>query len=225
MLVPSMIKPKLDFSAKFSGNPGECPNSFLKQFNTIIAVAAWSDQEIVQYFPLYLAGSASSWWATVTQPTDWQTIQKSLMKTFSSPIDREFPELRLHARKYDPLSESIHTYYFSKIELCKKVDPNMTGQMMVSHILKDLPAVWNCQMLANLVIKLENLLPALQSFDDQQRKILPASAYGVSLNEIKEVIAAEFKKISELQSTKFRTSDFTAGNLEKQVLTAGTDST
>ena len=73
MTQPSKIRPKLDFSARFSGDPGECPDVFLKQFNTVISVAAWSDAEIIQYLPLYLAGSAASWWTTVPQPTDWQS--------------------------------------------------------------------------------------------------------------------------------------------------------
>ena len=215
MAVQTKIRPKLDFSAKFSGNPGECPDSFLKQFNTVISVAGWTDVEIIQYFPLYLAGSAASWWSTVPLPTDWQTVQRLLLKTFASPTDLEFPELKLHARKYDPLRESIHTYYFSKLELCNKVDPNMLGQLKKSHILKDLPAEWGCQMmLASSDIKIENLLPILQGFDDQQRKILPAPAGGISLQQIREVIAGEFEKRASSAAARTFSTEFTAGALE-----------
>ena len=71
MATANKIRPKLDITARFSGNPGECPDAFIRQFNTIVSVAAWSDQEIIQYLPLYLAGSALSWWSTVTNPVDW----------------------------------------------------------------------------------------------------------------------------------------------------------
>ena len=88
--------------------------------------------------------------------------------------------------------ESIHDYYFSKIELCYKVDPKMIGQVVVSHILKDLPMSWNCQMLTNLDFKLDQLLPALPSIDAElcrQISVIPACDF--NLEQIKDVIAGE----------------------------------
>ena len=88
MATPSKIKPKLDITAKFSGAPGECPEAFIKQFHLIATVAAWSQPEIIQYLPLYLAGTALSWWSTMQNPVDWANVKSLMIKTFSSPLDR-----------------------------------------------------------------------------------------------------------------------------------------
>ena len=123
-------------------------------------------------------------------------MQVLFKKTFSSPVDRDFPELRLHDQKYDPLIESLHNYYFHKIQLCHKVNPTMPDHTIISHILKDLPASWNCQILANMDLKLEKLLPVLQNLDDEQRRLTTTSNNGITLDQMKEVIASEIKKVT-----------------------------
>ena len=121
MATPGKIKPKLDIKAKFTGASGECPDGFLRQYNLIASVAGWSEGEIITYFPLYLANSASDWGSTITVPAIWDELQILFRKTFSSPVDRDFPELRLHDRKYDFLTESLHNYYFNKISCVIKL--------------------------------------------------------------------------------------------------------
>ena len=78
----------------------------------------------------------------------------------------------------------------------------MASTTIVSHILKDLPASWNCQMLANLDIKLDKLLPVLQNLDEQQRKNIATPVFGISLDQIKEVVASEIQKVSFTKAPK-----------------------
>ena len=91
------------------------------------------------YISSIISKTASTWWATLLAQTDWDSVYKPLIKTFSSPIDSEFPELSLHNHTYDPLMESLCSYYFNKIglQLCRKFDPALTYLMIKAHILKD----------------------------------------------------------------------------------------
>ena len=217
MANPIRIKPKLDMSVKFSGAQGECPDSFLKQFNLMANVAAWTPQETLTYFPLYLTGIALSWWSTIPMPVDWGAVQALLIKTFSSPVDHEFPELRLHARKYDPLTESLHSYYFHKIQLCYKMDPNMAKQAIVSHILKDLPAGYNCQILGNMDITLDKLLPVLQNLDDEQcRRVTTVPVCSFSLEQVRDVVSQEMRKLKQIPSEMVATTALTGINAVSQ---------
>ena len=122
-----------------------------------------------------LDGTALAWHATLCSTIKWKELHSGFLETFNSTIDRDFPELRMHDRKYNPLTESINTYFFEKVALCRKVDTVMPEEKLVKNVIKALPSAWGMPPILNSGLTSHTLMSVLQNVDSEARSNMVSS--------------------------------------------------
>ena len=113
--IAKKITPKLELPAKFTVEGDYLVTDFLEKFELTATMANWDEIETLKYFPLFLDRTALKWFGTMRNTLDWKGTRKALKETFLNQVDKDFPEIRLHERSYDPTKESLHAYYFDKL--------------------------------------------------------------------------------------------------------------
>lgn len=181
-------------------------------------MAGWDERDQIRYLPLFLEKTALKWHDTIGGTTDWKVVKCRMIDTFSTPMDRDFPEIKLHNRKYNPSKETVLTYYFDKIRLCRDFDPNMVDSMKVKHVLNSLPSDWNLPSLINVGITFDSLLDKLVSVDEEMRKrpeVVRNSS--LTLEQVKGLFNSEFERYKDDINSKIASvSELTANAVMKE---------
>ena len=194
-IMAKKLNPKLEGPPKFTREGSYTVDEFLDKYDLMPALGHWDEKEQLQYLPFYLDKTALKWYQTIQHLTDWKTVRKQLKETFSKTFDRDFPEIRLHERVYNPATESLYAYYFDKLKLCFQVDPNMSNELKVKNILKNLPDNWNVHTLLNSNIKFDKLLQTLGNLDESIRKKPELTQpSGLTLGQVQQIFSSEFEK-------------------------------
>ncbi|CAI6369819.1 unnamed protein product [Macrosiphum euphorbiae] len=83
MSKPIFFKPEF-----YSGEPDECVNEFIENYNLISVANEWSDDKKIMYVPIYLKKSAKAFYQNyiINNPTPtWSHFELELKEYFISP--------------------------------------------------------------------------------------------------------------------------------------------
>ncbi|KAL4084258.1 hypothetical protein QTP88_028083 [Uroleucon formosanum] len=136
MSKPIFFKPEF-----YSGEPDECVNDFIENYNLISAANEWSDDKKIMYAPIYLKKSAKAFYQNyiISNPTpSWSHFELALKEYFMSPGRARMLKAKLTNRKLK-LNETVSQFLADFQLLAHKVNPNMAESEKIDLILEALP--------------------------------------------------------------------------------------
>ena len=119
--------------------------SWIQRFEGLCAANNWNtDTEKIKHFNAYLDLTPLSWFKNSNfdpQVTTWPTVRDAFLKNFDMTSTNLLNlELQLQRREMK-LNESPVNYYQDVLQLCRRIDPNMTEQKKLKELLKGLRPV------------------------------------------------------------------------------------
>ncbi|KAL4152978.1 hypothetical protein QTP88_000811 [Uroleucon formosanum] len=136
MSKPIFFKPEF-----YSGEPDECVNDFIENYNLISAANEWSDDKKIMYAPIYLKKSAKAFYQNyiISNPTpSWSHFELALKEYFMSPGRARMLKAKLTNRKLKS-NETVSQFLADFQLLAHKVNPNMAESEKIDLILEALP--------------------------------------------------------------------------------------
>ena len=98
-------------------------------------MAGWDDEQKLRYISIHLQGDAYKWWMkAATKIKTWTAFTNDVRQAFGSTKAKElaFEQLRTYKQT---VNQSTIQYYEKIIELCKRVDPNMSDTMKLQYLM------------------------------------------------------------------------------------------
>jgi len=136
MSKPIFFKPEF-----YNGEPDECINDFIENYNLISVANEWPDDKKAMYLPIYLKKSAKAFYQNfvINNPTpSWNQLQLAIKEHFVSPGRNRMLKAKLTNRKLK-LTETVSQFLADFQLLAHKVNPNMTESEKIDLILEALP--------------------------------------------------------------------------------------
>ncbi|KAL4153047.1 hypothetical protein QTP88_000880 [Uroleucon formosanum] len=204
MSKPIFFKPEF-----YSGEPDECVNDFIENYNLISAANEWSDDKKIMYAPIYLKKSAKAFYQNyiISNPTpSWSHFELALKEYFMSPGRARMLKAKLTNRKLKS-NETVSQFLADFQLLAHKVNPNMAESEKIDLILEALPpdfynpvALMNNNTLSDLQNNLRKVESAkatvnernnLHNFDALKAEIEVLNKKLVEQNALGEIIEIE----------------------------------
>ena len=108
---------------------------WLEKLEQRFKMAHWSDENKLQYISIHLQDDAYRWWNQAsTSITSWSSFVQAIKQAFGST---KMKELALEQFKWykQTVNQPMAQYYAQVLELCKKVDADMTESMKLQYLL------------------------------------------------------------------------------------------
>ncbi|UYV64864.1 hypothetical protein LAZ67_3002201, partial [Cordylochernes scorpioides] len=121
----------------FSGKCCELAHLWLKDYSRVAAHNGWDESMCLANVVFFLEGAARCWFDNVEESiTTWKTFKEEFTRTFGDKEDyarRIESSLKVRAQKPD---ESVELYIQDVLNLCRQLNPNMSEEDRVSHLMK-----------------------------------------------------------------------------------------
>jgi len=143
------------------------PKQFLSEYTYYARAGRWTQRRKIQDFRHYLLPQHRPWYDACVEAdgfVDFEDLQTLFLDEFKSPHDLVL-ESQLVTRVLK-LNEPIRAYVQDKISLCEQVNPNMTVQRQLEHVLLGLPPEWRATLQLRSDLTLANVLPILQKYKE-----------------------------------------------------------
>lgn len=203
MSIAQKLKPKIQLPDRFSGDGSVQPDIWIDMYMVTAKIAGWDETDMITYLPMFLTGTAAMWYRTYSPTNDWKQLRKSFSEAFSLISHLQFPELALHERVFREGMEQISTYYYDKLRLCQKFDPEMTEEKKTQYLVKGLPSRWQMNLLGNKNATSGELLAMLHQLQENEIKYTmpaPVNNVNVTIESIKDIVRTEIAKVKEVAS-------------------------
>lgn len=97
----------------------------------------WDEPSKLQNVPFYLKNLASLWFCNHELDfTNWTAFKKHFAEVFDHPAVRKLRAEQRLLRHAQQQGETFTSYIEDVINLCKRLNPSMTEQEKVKHILR-----------------------------------------------------------------------------------------
>ncbi|UYV84117.1 hypothetical protein LAZ67_X001223 [Cordylochernes scorpioides] len=121
----------------FSGKGSELAHLWLKDYSRVAAYNGWDESMCLANVVFFLEGAARCWFDNVEENiTTWNTFKEEFTRTFGDKEDyarRIESSLKVRAQKPD---ESVKLYIQDVLNLCRQLNPNMSEEDRVGHLMK-----------------------------------------------------------------------------------------
>ncbi|UYV80576.1 K02A2.6-like, partial [Cordylochernes scorpioides] len=120
-----------------SGKGSELAHLLLKDYSRVAAYNGWDESMCLANVVFFLEGAARCWFDNVEESiTTWNTFKEEFTRTFGDKEDyarRIESSLKVRAQKPD---ESVELYIQDVLNLCRQLNPNMSEEDRVGHLMK-----------------------------------------------------------------------------------------
>jgi len=146
----SMARQQFEKPPIFRGVEGDDPNEWVERYEEAAAINNWDNAAMAANMIRSLEGPARKWYLNIARPDHWdddvQQVQggpdvvtpgvKSIFFQYFQREDfgRDLEE-RLRRRVQGPNEPILH-YYFSIVDMCRMLDPNMADDDKVRHLMR-----------------------------------------------------------------------------------------
>ncbi|UYV72084.1 hypothetical protein LAZ67_9001766 [Cordylochernes scorpioides] len=121
----------------FSGKATEFAHLWLKDFNRVALYNGWDETMCLANVVFFLEGTAKYWFDNIEDDlTSWAIFKEKFSEMFGDKEDysRKIESaLKVRAQKPD---ESIEFYIQEVLNLCRQLNPNMSEEDRVGHLMK-----------------------------------------------------------------------------------------
>jgi len=125
----------------FSGKMEEDVDYFIENFDLAAIINNWSETEKITLLPLYLKDTASKFFKlirTKTSNINWEETKQQIKEKFTNIGNEKLLRIQLSQRKLMD-NETLNEFIINMMELCYKINPNMTEEEICEKILTGLP--------------------------------------------------------------------------------------
>lgn len=136
--VPHFRRFKQRDPSVFWGKDDEDAVDWLRRFDYCAKFNFWDDVEKVAVFPMFLAGTAESWYSTLLSiPNTWPELSQEFLSAFKPRDYKSIIAYKIKERKQE-IGESSVDFYHHMVSLCRKFDPEMDDETIVGHLFAGL---------------------------------------------------------------------------------------
>lgn len=155
----------------FSGTAEHDVEAWLSSYERVSAHNKWDDQAKLSYVSFYLADVAKLWFFNHESDfSSWSAFKTLFAEVFDRPAVRKLrAEQRLRQRAQQP-GETFTSYIEDVLDLCKRVNPTMSEDDKIKHILKGIEDGAFQMLLAKSPTSVSVLTNLCQSFDELRRQ-------------------------------------------------------
>jgi len=134
----------------FTGGEHDNPKDWLERFDIAAKQNNWTDAIKATQFGAYMDGMARQWYNNAGNlPTDWLDVaatantgarkgmRTAFLEEFQSTEYKRALRKKLKARRQSP-KQQLMAYFLDVIDLCNKLDPNMTEEDQVKYAIEGL---------------------------------------------------------------------------------------
>lgn len=133
-LANTMAQEIIKSPSPFTG-ANEDVEDWLERLEARFNMAGWEDDQKLRYISIHLKNDAYKWWMkAVTKIKTWTAFKNSVRQAFGSTKIKEmaFEQLRNYKQT---INQSVIQYYEKIIELCQRVDPDMSDTMKLQYLM------------------------------------------------------------------------------------------
>jgi len=169
-------------------DPETCEISeFLRKFETIGASQCWTSQQKLMTFPLLLSTVPSEWYREYVESlpgplNSWTQLSAAVTKAFTRRGGPDRAEAALRKRKMKE-GESVDTYLYDVVRLCKLVDASMKESRKIHYITRGLLPVLFHQIMAKDFKSVAELRQHLHRLEDARHTFGEDSPYFQMLDQ------------------------------------------
>jgi hypothetical protein len=155
----------------FQGDPGQDPSKWLKEYKRVAEFNKWDDTICLANAYFFLGGTARQWYENNEEIlVSWEKFSEELKKTFGDTrryVQKAQKELEVRAQKP---GEGTQSYIQSVLGLCHEVNPNMSEDDKVSHLMKGVAEDIYQALLTKEVKSTQDFIKWCQHIEDMKQK-------------------------------------------------------
>ncbi|CAL1264356.1 unnamed protein product [Larinioides sclopetarius] len=208
----------------------EDPSRWLKEYERISTFNRWDDTMCLANAYFFLKGTARLWYENNEENlSSWEKFQEQFKIAFGSKelfVKQAERELKNRAQKTD---ESTQSYIQSVLELCHKVNPQMTDNDKVSHLMKGIAEDVYRHLLAKDVSCTSDFIKECQRIEEMNQRrisknkfarlpnVVPVATVGEQedlMTLIRQIVREEVKKIT---ASIVQTNQFESPSLDEVI--------
>lgn len=122
----------------FQGTSAEDVVDWWGWYQQVSVCNHWTPVQQLRNFGMYLSGIARKWFLSLNpMPLTIENMRDELFAMFKKPDYVHDLKRQLSAR-IQRIDEPVSEYFCDVIYLCSKIDPNMTDEMKIEHLLRGL---------------------------------------------------------------------------------------
>ena len=122
----------------FQGTSAEDVVDWWGWYQQVSVFNHWTPIQQLRNFGMYLSGIARKWFLSLNpMPLTIENMRDELFAMFKKP-DYVYDLKRQLSARFQRIDEPVSEYFCDVIYLCSKVDPNMTDEMKIEHLLRGL---------------------------------------------------------------------------------------
>lgn len=155
----------------FSGTDDNDVEEWLSTFERVSALNRWTDADKLTRVSFYLAGVASLWLRNhQADVRTWPQFKTSIVAVFDRPAVRKLrAEQRLRTRAQET-GETFTSYIEDVVDLCRRVNAEMTEAEKCKHILKGIDDDAFQMLLAKSPTTVNDVISLCQSYDELRKQ-------------------------------------------------------
>ena len=200
-VIPPVL-PKIRLPSSFNGTSKVLAADWVQTYETTALSASWSDTQLRQYLVIYLEGAPRKWYENEIKDSQftWDQTKALFLQTFAPIKSTVFPELAVHNRKYNPSFETIQTYYYDKIELCRKFKPLITSAEIVSYVIDGLTENYKPLLTTRTDLTEKNMLTQLLRLQSDMPHVdsITGNVNHVTVDQIRQIVREESGNSSQI---------------------------
>lgn len=197
----------------FQGEAGENPTAWLKEYERIANFNRWDDTMCLANAYFFLNGTARLWYQNNEEKLNsWEKFQEQLKSAFGAKdlfIKQAEQELNSRAQRN---GESTQSYIQTVLELCHKVNPQMSETDKVSHLMKGIAEDMYQSLLVKNIDSTSTFILECQRIEQMNQRritkhrfarlpnVVPMASVGANEDLvvlIRQVVREEVQRLSE----------------------------
>lgn len=161
----------------FKGD-GQDPNKWLKEYDRVAKFNYWDDAVCLANVYFFLEGAAKQWFENNEDQVDsWDKFKADISSIFGDPQHyrrKAEDELKGRAQKS---GESTQSYIQSVLGLCQQVQPNMTEDEKISHLMKGIAENMYQALLMKEIKSTSDFINSCQYIEEMHQKRIRGHAF------------------------------------------------
>ena len=134
---PVLVQNQFGYVKPFNGFKDDV-SEWLDDFERIAIFNGWEDDKKKVFFCLSMKGAAKQWLNTIDGNINYEGLINQFKLAFTPIGAAELNERRLNERKCSK-GETVGEYYYSILDLCKRVDNGMSESSKKQYFIRGLP--------------------------------------------------------------------------------------
>ncbi|CAF4826191.1 unnamed protein product, partial [Rotaria sp. Silwood2] len=121
----------------FPGADEQDPITWIQTVEELFDATKVANNDRRYYLPMYFGDDVKKWYRSETLSSDYEEFKKQFINTFTSSVHK----LKISAKllnRHQGNNELVQSYYYDILALCARLNPDMTEDEQILHLLRGL---------------------------------------------------------------------------------------